>query len=409
MKKIAIVGGGAAGIFLGHLLSDLQVQVNIYEKDDKPLKKVLATGNGRCNFTNDYLSISDYQVEDEYKDGVAAILEAFDNRAMTALFDDLGMPSFSMESGRRYPNTLYSKTPVACLLNNIGKNINVIGSCEVKRIQDQDGAFRLETSRGSDHADIVVICTGGRMGIRKNDFSNGYDLAKALGHRKTELFPGIVALKTKKTYPKMKNIKVKAKADLVVGGKVISSIKDDVMFTDVGVSGLAILQLSNLALWELGKGKKVGVKLDLLPELEKEKIEDFIKEKAKRSPRFTVFQVLEGFLQEKIIEGLLADLGISKGLWIMKLREDEISKIADRIKAFDLDVLGPKSFEDGQITCGGIDLAGIDLKSLESKGHKNLYFCGEVLDVQGESGGYNLQWAWSSAHRVFESIKKSVE
>lgn len=401
MQKVSIVGGGASGIFLALLLSREDFEVRVFEKDDRPLKKLMATGNGRCNFTNQNLSLDFYRGED--KKLLAQVLKDFDNEDARRFFRDLGMLDTSLESGRVYPYTMAGITVNNLLLNNLGSQVELLSEREIVSIEKTKKGYSLKDNLGQVHSsDIVVLATGGLRTIRKNDYSKGHDLAKSLGHKKTELFPGIVQLRLEEAEEakRMKNLKFNSKVSLYAGGKLIEAYEGDTLFADYGLSGLAILQLSNEVLYRLKK-EEVILSLDLLPQLEEEDLRVFLEEK--RQTDLTLLASLEGLVQEKIAIEVVKRAAINPFIRARSLRDEEIKNLARTLKAFNFKPLGPKSKDDGQITCGGLILDQLT-GNLESKIHKNLYFTGEILDVQGDSGGYNLQWAWSSAHRVYKAL-----
>lgn len=401
MKRISIIGGGASGVFLGLLLSSKDYQVTIFEKDDRPLKKLMATGNGRCNFTNENLDLSFYRGPN--KKFLQDILEDFNNEDVIEYFRSLGMYETSLESGRVYPYTMAAKTLNNVLLNNLKDKIDLRLECEIVDLKKKKDIFYLVDDKKKIYqADGVVLATGGLRTIRKNDYSKGYDLAAGFGHEKTELFPGIVQLKLREVQEakRMKNIKFNALVSLYADGQIVESYEGDTLFADYGISGLSILQLSNEVLYRL-KDQDVVLSLDLFPQVDQKDLEDILRRKI--NSQLSLLEAMEGMVQDKIAIELAQRAGVNPFIKAKSLREEEIKSLAKVAKAFTFRPLGPKSKDDGQITCGGLDLDQLTEK-LESKKVKNLYFTGEVLDVQGDSGGYNLQWAWSSAHRVYRSI-----
>lgn len=404
MKELNIVGAGASGVFLAHLLSGRKdIKVNIFEKEDKILKKLGATGNGRCNFTNKVLNLSKYYGKDKHRLG--EILEEFDNEILIGYFEKLGMPSVEFPSGRVYPYTQSAKTLINILSNNLGDNVKIYKNCLIKEACF-DKKFILRDLGGNSYkSDFLVLSCGGRLGIRKNDKSNGYDLAEIFGHRITKIFPGIVQIiLMEKSFKKAKNLKFSARLSVLVDGEEKFSVSDDTMFTDYGISGLTVLQASNYIMYALNEGRNVRLKLDLLEKLDPTYLKDFLMKFRERRGNKALLIGLEGFLQNEVADCFISYIGLSPYMKMKELTDEQIILIVKKLKGLYFTPVGPKSYDEGQISCGGVELGQIS-ENLESKLFRGLFFTGEILDAQGESGGYNLQWAFSSAYRVYKSLK----
>lgn len=402
MKRIAIIGAGASGMFLANLLTDKNVEAQVFETEEKPLKKLLASGNGRCNFTNTKLNLSNYYGKD--KALTENILKKFDNFSVISFFEKMGMPSKDLESGRVYPSTFSSKTVFSVMNERLGENIKIKPGTKIENIVKNKDEYKLTDSRGNAYNfDIVILAMGGIRNV-KNEFINSKEILKCLGHSQTKMFPGIVQISTFGNFSKMKNQKFTAKVDIIQKNEVLRTYVGDTLFTDYGISGLSILQLSNDIMYALQNGE-VFLKLDILHETRFENVKKFIYEIRERKPKIEVEKAFEGYVHREIIEYILDELGISRRLYLYKLRDSEIESIIKKLKEFIIKVKGAKSDKDGQITLGGVPLTEVNIETLESILVPNIYFTGEILDVQGESGGYNLQWAFSSAYAVYSDIK----
>lgn len=398
INKVAIIGGGASGVCLGILLKRKGIDVHIFEKDTETLKKVKATGNGRCNFTNLNISPKYYLGDQEF----TSLMTKERYKESIDFFYSLGVLSKNLESGRVYPYTMQSKTIVDSL-NKEAMDLGIVfhKDIEIRKVKKDKGLYILYGDKNYTF-EYVVLATGGLKGISKNSFSNGYEIAKGFGHNITSLRSGITSLdiKDRSKVKGLSGVKQYSKIYLVVDGKIVDSEIGDVLFRDYGLSGLAILQISNKVVFNLLENKNIKIKIDLLPEFTFDYIKELVKVRIKESNKMMISDIFSSFVNEKIIKNVFNYLSI-KDQVAKKVSIDKIDKIIKELKGFELTI--EKERDDGQITIGGVEVKDIS-RELESKLSKNLYFCGEILNLQGESGGYNLQWAWTSSKIVSESI-----
>lgn len=394
--QIAIIGGGASALFLANALPN-NVEATIFERADRLGKKLSATGNGQGNITN--LNVDDaeyFSVENaERKDAlVKTALSKHGKASLCAFFKDLGVPLIPDETGRVYPAGRQASALTDALRFSLTKKtVSVCLRSFVTDVKPSKQGFVLTVKKedGEEEyfAETLVFCAGGKSAKNFGTDGSAYALAEKIGHTVTALYPSLVQLKTDAKQTKtLKGIRVK---DAVVTAEIhgkTQTTTGDVIFTDYGVSGDAIFRLSAFL-----DGKFDGVKLyiDILPQLEKEEIFAMLCEKAKAYQNVAVSELLFGIVNNQI------------GRCIMKLAGNDPYKASALVKAFPMTVTGTLGFDYAQVTKGGIRLLEVD-ENLQSALIKGVYFAGEMLDVDGQCGGYNLQWAYSSARVVADAI-----
>ncbi|MBZ2386815.1 aminoacetone oxidase family FAD-binding enzyme [Anaerococcus murdochii] len=386
--KTLLIGGGVAGLFFANLYDG---DLTIVEKNDVAGRKLLATGNGRCNFTNLNLSLDNFHSSggDFYK----YALEKFDNQDLINFLNDLGILTTSLPSGRCYPQTLSAKTIRDILyLNASGK---FLFESQVKDIDFKK--HLVITDKAKIYFDKLVIGTGGITLPGSGSDGKIFDILRPY-HKVTRLTYGITNYKTENPLSKKaKGVRVSAKASLFVDGKFIKESKDDVIFQSYGLTGTAILDLSNEISYGLADGKDIWVCLDLLVDYSEKKLAEIIKNLGEKNKNKTIEEALMGFLNTKLIIDVLNRVKLKGKMKVSGMTYEEIKKLIRTIKDLRFKITDINDEENAQVTIGGIDTDFVDKETFESKIIPNLYFIGEVLDVDGACGGYNIQWAYSSA------------
>lgn len=419
MMRIAIIGAGASGMLLGGLLSaESGYEVHCFEKADRPLKKLLATGNGRCNFTNVHREVQ------HYTGGSATFVDRIlrrDGEAALRLFERMGMPATALESGMMYPMTMMSATVADKLiaLNASGGTIIHTATEIVDMRKDtlgftlfSDGAEGSDRRRAFDRFDAVVLSSGGAYGVGKHDRSNGYTLAKGFGHSITPLHPGIVALRIAQASTWRALVGHRQRMGVTAldsTGGVLGQYREDVLFTDYGLSGIGVLMASNAVLDECRAGRRAFLELDCLPGCDPKSIIEQVRRLGERFSGWCVAQGLSGWLSNGLLSLLAESVGVDVDQPLNATSQEALNRLFYQAKRWRVEVIGPKKNDRGQITCGGIDTSEIDAETLASKRAFGLYFTGEILDVQGECGGYNLHWAWASAVAVWRALTGQAE
>ena len=377
--NIAIVGGGASGIFCAIALKNIikDANVTIFEGQNKIGKKLLQTGNGKCNLLNRYLDSSKYNSSD-----ISELINKYSCEYMMKLFNDMGLMLREDEEGRIYPYSEKATTVLDVFLNQLNKlNVEVITDTFITRIEKNNG-FKLYSNNKVYNSDIVVVCTGGVASIHYK--YNAYDVLERLGHSITKINPSLCALKVKENTKSLSGLKVKCTASIIVDGKKVASTKGEVLFKDNGLSGIAIFILSQY----YQKDKKCYISLDLFEELEKEELND---------------KLNKGDLSNNLIGYF------PKMINLDLINKSKNSSIGEIIKNYKFEIIDTYGFENAQVTKGGVKLDEVSLSTFESKKCENLYLAGEVLDVDGTCGGYNLYFAFASAYQIALSIKNKKE
>lgn len=393
--KTVLIGGGVAGLFFANLYDG---DLIVLEKNEIPGRKLLATGNGRCNFTNLDLSFENYHSsgKDFYKEA----LEKYDNNDLINFLNNLGILTTHLPSGRCYPQTLSAKTIRDILyLNSKGK---FLFESEVIDIDFKN--HLVITDRAKLYFDKLVIATGGITLPGSGSDGKIFEILKPY-HKVTRLTYGITNYKVKNPLSKKaKGVRVSAEAKLFIDGKFIKSSTDDVIFQPYGLTGTAILDLSNEISYAILDSRDICVSIDLLTDYEENKLVEIIKNLVGKDPNKTIEEALMGFLNTKLITDVLNRVKLKVKIKVVGMTDKEIKNLIRTIKDLRFKITAINDEENAQVTIGGIDTRFVDKNTFESKIIPNLYFIGEVLDVDGACGGYNIQWAYSSAKACAEGL-----
>lgn len=400
MEKInvAIIGGGAAGLFLANLLSEQENTADflLFEQGERLGKKLSATGNGQGNITN--LAVTEggyFSFEKTGEDRANAIVKAYDDRALAAFFQKRGILLSADERGRVYPASRQASALTDALrypLENKPSKLRL--STRIKAVEKTTGGFILTVEKSAQQQKIfaknVVFCCGGKAAKNFGTDGSAYALATGLGHTLTPTYPSLVQLKTDVSH-------IKTLKGIRVGGASVSTnvssieIKGDVIFTEYGVSGDAIFRLSAYVADKIQKGN-VQIYIDFLPGVSIDDISSALQQKSVFYPDLPIVERLFGVVNNQL------------GRAVFKRAQGDEQKALQLIKKFPLTVTGSLGFDYAQVTKGGIRVSETD-DNLQSRLYEGAYFAGEVLDIDGACGGYNLQWAFSSACAVARALQ----
>lgn len=398
--KVLIIGGGAAGMTAAIIAARGGAEVILLEQLNRVGKKILATGNGRCNLTNSNVDISMYH-GNNVKFAFAA-LKYFDQYKAIDFFEDLGIHCIEEEAGKIFPASGQASSVLDALRYEMSK-LNVVEMCDttVTSIVPKSSGFDLHLKNGSIlKGDRVILACGGKANPALGSNGSGYDLANALGHKIIQPFPALVKLKLNAPFLKsISGAKIVGEASIESDGKVIRRDRGEILFTDYGISGPPIIQLSRCAGEQLRNNKKTEVVLDLFPEITFDELLDMLeKRRLLRADKPFDFNFI-GLINKRFINVLLNESGISKPQTPCNdISKEQLKAVASKMKRWTMTVSGTQSWNEAQVTAGGIDISDINPKTMESKLVPGLYFAGEIMDIDGDCGGFNLQWAWSSGY-----------
>ena len=392
MNKVIIIGGGASGLMAALASQKEGSDVIILERNQKLGKKILATGNGRCNFTN----VDATELHYNHPYFVKTVFEQMSPKKTLTFFEELGIIPKVEDEGKTYPLSEQASSIVDVLVYEIERlGIKVVYEAKVMMIEKHK-VFKVTLEQGSTYeADKVILATGGMAMPKSGSDGIGYQLATSLGHKLTPIFPALVKLELESPHLKaLDGVKFPSTVELIYEGSSIQSEYGDVLFTRYGISGPTILQISRKANALMQENKEVMIKVCLVNGPDKR---DVAKRFSQQSSK-TVEMSLIGLINKRIIHPLLKELNINPHHLVKDLAKNDLNQLINLLFDWRFKVIGSKDFDDAQVTAGGIMIHDINPQTLESKIVKGLYFCGEILDIDGLCGGYNLQWAWSSGY-----------
>ena len=396
MKKVAIIGAGASGLLCSIFCAKKGLHVDLYEQNNKAAKKILVSGNGRCNISNTSLHVEDY-FSDNFN-FVKDALDKFGFKDFEKFCTTIGLILDIKDDGRVYPLSNEAKS-VASLLLNHAKNLGVTLHVDTK-ITD--------IKKLTDDYDSVVVATGSEAASHLGGNRDGLEFAQAYEHNIIPTYPSLVQFHLPSAIAhKMSGAKINGEVTLLINNKKSSTCSGDILFTAYGVSGFSILDISQVASVALMEYAKVDISINLLPNFNAKKLSDHIMKLSSSMPKFTILDILAGLIPLKIANGLLDDLNIQASTCSDNIGMKFSKKIANQMLNWRFEVSDTHGFRHAEVAGGGVDTTEINPKTMESLKQKNLYFCGEVLDVLGKRGGYNFAWAWASAYVCAQDITSS--
>ena len=413
MKTVSIVGGGAAGLAAAVFLTraaarrGLSVSITVFEKAPRVGRRLLATGNGTCNITNSAANTPrHYHGQDPAF--VRPALETLPPEAAMDFFASIGVLCRARADGRVYPLCEQAAAVLDCLRAECAAaGVTITCDAAVIAVRRERDGFTLRTADGARHrADRVLIAAGGAAAPNLGGGSDGYALLEALGHRKTPLFPAIVPLRADSPWLRaVKGLRADATVTLRLDGRPVAEATDELLFADYGLSGPAAMAVSRAAGdWERQKRGALTAEVDLLPDWDTAALAAEIRRR-RTLPGRTMEDLLTGLLNKRIGQTILRAAEILPlGRAADTLTDGEAESAARLIRRWAFPLTGTRGLTAAQVTAGGILTADFDPLTLRSRRVAGLYAAGEVLDIDGDCGGYNLQWAWSSAHAAAEAI-----
>jgi predicted Rossmann fold flavoprotein len=393
-KKIAIIGAGASGLFCAIECAKNGVSVDLYEQNSKPAKKILVSGNGRCNISNSSLNVSDFFSQNP--SFVEYAIKNFDFNAFERYVNSLGLLLNVLQDGRAYPLSNEAKSVANIFISsaqNLG--VNIITDTKI------DSLVQLE-----DEYDAVVVATGSEAAAHLGGSDDGYKFARDIGHNIIPTYPSLVQLELTSSHPKkMQGTKIEGEATLYINGVKENTIAGDILFTNYGVSGFAILDISQAASEALLNYQSVDIGINLLPSFTAQKLSTYILKISQTNPALTLFTILSGILPMKIVNEVLESVQLDPTM--QSIDTKQAKKIANQILNWKFEVSSTHGFRHAEVSGGGVDTTEIDPKTFQSKKDPKYYFTGEVLDVVGHRGGFNFAFAWASGYFAAQNIIKN--
>jgi predicted Rossmann fold flavoprotein len=393
-KKIAIIGAGASGLFCAIECAKNGVSVDLYEQNSKLAKKILVSGNGRCNISNSSLNVSDFFSQNP--SFVEYAIKNFDFNTFEKYVNSLGLLLNVLQDGRAYPLSNEAKS-VANIFVHSAKNlgVNIIADTKIDSLEELEKKY-----------DAVVIATGSEAAAHLGGSADGYKFARAIGHNIIPTYPSLVQLELTSSHAKkMQGTKVEGEVTLYINGVKENTIAGDILFTNYGVSGFAILDISQAASEALLNYQSVDIGINLLPSFSAQKLSAYLLKTSQMNPTLTLFTILSGILPMKIINAVLESVQLERTTQALDTKQAK--KIANQILNWKFEVSSTHGFRHAEVSGGGVDTTEIDPKTFQSKKDPKYYFTGEVLDVVGRRGGFNFAFAWASGYFAAQNIIKN--
>ncbi|QKF68567.1 flavoprotein, HI0933 family [Arcobacter venerupis] len=407
--KIAIIGAGAAGIIAAITAKRLNknLQIDLFDANKGIGKKILASGNGRCNISNNQITSKNYLGENP--DFTSFALKEFDFKAFEKFCKSIGLLLDIKPSGKVYPLSNEAKSVTNLLelaLKELGVNIYLESMItDIEKVEDK---FNIKTQENEYKAyDKVLISNGLGAAPQLNANESGLDFASKFGHSFNPTYPSLVGLKTDNTYNgKLQGVKKECNVSLYVNGNLEQEIFGDVLFTSYGVSGFAILDISQLAVLNLSQYQDVKIAINFFPKINRNDLGDQIQTLFKTIPSQKAVDIITGMVSNKIAPVLLDICKINIDTKAADVNAKQIKALAYQLNQWKLKIIDTQGFGHAEASGGGVRTAEVDNKTYESKLCKGLFFAGEVLDIVGNRGGFNLQFAWASGYLVGKSLGK---
>lgn len=402
MKKVVIIGGGASGLISSIFAKNKDNEVIVLERNSICGKKILATGNGRCNYWNEDQNLRHYNSTS--KNLLEKIITLDNQKQIMTLFNRIGIVP-KIKNGYYYPTSNQAISIRNALVTEATKlGVKIYQDALVDKVTHSNNKYIVEFNNKKIIADSLIIATGSKASPKTGSTGIGYTLAKSLGHTIIEPLPALVQLVGQgKYFTSWDGIRSDVNVSLYAANKFIKEETGEIQLTSYGVSGICIFNLSRFASAYLKENKKVEVVINFLPWLKEDAITYFDK-RTSLMPSRTIFELLEGLLNNKLLNTFLSILKLDESRKWPNMSKQEKINLINILTNFHLSIIDTKSFDNAQVCSGGVDLSEINPNTMESLINKNLYIVGELLDVDGDCGGYNLSFAWISGMLAGKSI-----
>jgi len=406
-----VIGGGAAGIMAAIQAARDGKEVLLLEKLPKIGAKLKATGGGRCNLTN---RVPKGEFMEAFgRDGrfMRDALEAFDSSDLVKFFAGIGVDTNSLDGFRVFPTSRSSATVVEALQGELLRvGVDIKCNQKVEEILQKDGEIRgVKTANGSFFAKNIALCSGGAGYPSLGSEGDGYEMAKELGHTIKPLYPAMLPLKTKESWVAKCTADTLPKVQIKVDMKKHKKLKatGDLIFTKNGIRGPVVLDFAREITPLIERYGEVGVVLNVLKDMDEDKIYNYLREYSFKEAQISTLDIVSTLLPKSLANELILSVGTDPDKRYKDIKGEQRQKLIKTLHCIPLTIVGDDGFDKAMITRGGVSLKEIDPKTMQSRLVGGLYFCGEVVDIDGPCGGYNLQWSFSSGYLCAKSIKIS--
>lgn len=395
MKQVAVIGGGVAGMTAAITAASKGAGVTIYERNDRVGKKILSTGNGRCNFTNLCQQPECYR--SDHPEFAWEVIRRFDEKKLIAFFLQLGIYSKN-RNGYLYPNSDQASSVLDAFRMECKRlGIHIVCDAKCLEIHPLKKGVRIRTEQGVSRADSVILATGSKAAPATGSDGYGYTLAKNLGHHLVPVLPALVQLRCREDFYKaVSGVRIQAEVSLYAEDLCIAKDVGEVQLTNYGISGIPVFQVSRFAARALYEKKQVRAILNFMPDFTEDTCIQFLQQRINTRPDKTLEEFFIGLFHKKLADLWIRLSQIKRDRKVRTLSEAEVQKLVSLIREFETIVEATNSYEQAQVCCGGVDTKEVHPETMESLYHPNVYFAGEILDVDGMCGGYNIQFAVSS-------------
>ncbi len=402
MERVVIIGGGASGIVAAIFASTSDNEVIVLDRNSSCLKKLLMTGNGKCNYLNERYSINNYHSENI--ELVDEIISDKNINLVKEFFDGLGIIP-KIKNGYYYPFSGQATTiKNALLMEAEARGVKIVTDCLVSKIKKEESFYIVKTDKVDYKCDKLVIATGGCTYPKTGSDGMGYEFLRELGYDLVKPLPALVQLESNFKYSKDWNgIRTDVELNLFEDGKFIAREEGEVQLTDYGISGICTFNLSHFITRSLDLGKKNVVKINFIPFIET-LITLWMNEYSKKNSNKRIGELLEGFLNYKLVKVILKYNKIDSNKYYHELSKEVKFNLCKSLRAFPVEITATKSFDSAQVCNGGLRLTDINKDTMELFDNKGLYVIGELLDINGNCGGYNLTACFISGMLAGRSI-----
>ena len=393
---LVVIGAGASGMMAAITAARENKKVCIIEKLDKAGKKLLATGNGKCNFTNENIHVDCFHGDKAF---INYVLDQFSVEDCLHFFRSIGVYQKN-KNGYYYPNSEQASSVVNALVYELERlSVKISYETIVKEIDSKENEVCVWTNKGLFSGKRLVIATGLLAAPKLGSDGSLFDVIKGLGHRFRPVLPALCGFYCKgMKFKQVSGVRAQGTVAAYINGEFCAEDTGEIQFTDYGLSGIPVFQISRCLSKGLYEKKKVEIKLNLLPDFKQEQLEKEINYRYSLCASMPVSVLLNGLINQKLADMILEKAGIDKNIYTTSISKHELSKIVALLQEITVLVTNYRDFEFAQVCTGGIPVSDINSKTLESRLVPNVYFTGEILDVDGICGGYNLHFAWATGY-----------